>query len=158
MPASARPLEAAEPAERVLVITRVFDAPRDRLFEVWTKPEHMIRWWGPHGFTTPYHELDVRPGGAYRVCMRSPEGREHWLRGAYREIVAPKRLVFTYAWEDEKGEPRHETVVTVSFEAQGDKTKLTLRQAIFETVTARDAHEGGWTSNFERLAEYLAHL
>jgi uncharacterized protein YndB with AHSA1/START domain len=147
---------ATEPAERVLVITRVFDAPPSRLFEVWTDPEHIARWWGPRGFTVPHHEIDVRAGGRYRICMRSPDGTDHWLRGVYREIVARRRLVFTYAWEDENSEPRHETLVTLTFAAEGDKTKLTLRQAVFESVTARDAHEGGWTSNFDRLAEYVA--
>jgi uncharacterized protein YndB with AHSA1/START domain len=156
MPASPNPKTAAEPAERVLVITRVFDAPPSQLFEVWSKPEHIARWWGPRGFSVPHHEIDVRPGGAYRLCMRSPEGSDHWLRGVYREIAPPKRLVFTYAWENEKGEPRHETLVTLTFEPQGGKTKLTLHQAVFETVTARDAHQGGWTSNFDRLAEYVA--
>jgi uncharacterized protein YndB with AHSA1/START domain len=145
----------AEPAEHVLVISRVFDAPPRRLFEVWTDPEHIARWWGPRGFTVPHHEIDIRVGGAFRVCMRSPDGTDHWVRGVYREIVAGKRLVFTYAWEDEKGEPRHETLVTFTFVAEGDKTKLTLRQAVFESVTARDAHQGGWTSNFDRLAEYV---
>jgi uncharacterized protein YndB with AHSA1/START domain len=105
----------AEPAERVLVITRVFDAPRSLVFKVWTQPEHLVRWWGPRGFTTPSCKMDVRAGGAYRTCIRSPEGKDYWMRGVYREIVEPDRLVFTFAWEVEEGQPGHETLVTVTF-------------------------------------------
>jgi uncharacterized protein YndB with AHSA1/START domain len=88
--------------------------------------------------------------------MRSPDGTDHWVQGVYREIVEPERLVFTWAWDDAEGNPGHETVVTVRFASHGAKTKLTLHQAVFESVKARDAHQGGWTSCFERLAEYLA--
>jgi uncharacterized protein YndB with AHSA1/START domain len=98
--------------------------------------------------------LDFRPDGAYRVCLRSPEGTEHWQRGVCR--IEPERLVFTFAWEDSEGKPGHETVVTVTLAEFGAKTKLTLHQAVFETVTARDLHQGGWASALECLAEYLA--
>ena len=111
---------------------------------------------GPQGFTIAYREMDLRPGGAYRVCMRSPEGTEHWQRGVCREVVEPERLVFTFAWEDAEGRPGHETVVTVDFAEYGAKTKLTLHQAVFETVTARDLHQVGWASALDCLAEYLA--
>jgi uncharacterized protein YndB with AHSA1/START domain len=100
--------------------------------------------------------MDLRRGGAYRVCMRSPEGTEHWQRGVCHEVVEPERLVFTFAWEDSEGRAGHETVVTVSFAECGTKTKLTLHQALFETVTARDLHQGGWASALDCLAEYLA--
>jgi len=111
---------------------------------------------GPQGFTIAYREMDLRPGGAYRVCMRSPEGTEHWQRGVCREVVEPERLVFTFAWEDAEGGPGHETVVTVTFAEHGAKTKLTLHQAVSETVTARDLHQSGWASALDCLAEYLA--
>jgi len=153
---AAKTSAAASTAERGLVITRVFDAPRLLVFKAWTEPERLVRWWGPRGFTTPSCKMDVRPGGAFRFHMRSPEGTDHWLRGAYREIVEPERLVFSWAWEDAESKPGHETLVTVSFAEQAAKTQLTLRQAIFESVTARDAHQGGWTSCLDHLAEYLA--
>jgi len=146
----------AESAERELVITRVFDAPRRLVFKAWTEPERVVHWWGPRGFTIPSCKLDVRPGGAFRFCMRSPEGTDHWLRGVYREIVEPERLVLTWAWEDAEGKPGHETLVTVNFAEHGAKTKLTLHQALFESITARDAHQDGWTSCLDRLAEYVA--
>ena len=146
----------ASAAELELVITRILDAPRELVFKAWTEPDRVIRWWGPRGFTTAHYELDFRPDGAYRVCMRSPEGTEHWQRGVCREVVEPERLVFTFAWEDSEGKPGHETVVTVTLAEFGAKTKLTLHQAVFETVTARDLHQGGWASALECLAEYLA--
>jgi uncharacterized protein YndB with AHSA1/START domain len=88
--------------------------------------------------------------------MRAPEGIEHWKQGVYRDVVEPERLVFTFAWEDAEGKPGHQTVVTVTFAERGDKTELTLHQAVFETVEARNSHQRGWTSSLERFAEYLA--
>ena len=155
---AARTSAATESAERELVLTRVFDAPRRLVFKAWTEPERVVRWWGPQGFTMPSCTMDVRPGGAFRFCMRSPEGTDHWLRGVYREIVEPERLVLTWAWEDAEGKPGHETLVTVTFAERGAKTTLTLHQAVFESVTARDAHRGGWTSCLDRLAEYVVSL
>lgn len=146
----------SESAERELVITRVFDAPRHLVFKAWTEPEHIAHWRGPKGYTTTVIDMDLRPGGAYRYRMRSLDGTDRWLRGVYREIAEPERLVFTYAWEDEDGRPRHETLVTVTFEELDGKTRLTLRHSLFESVTARDSHQGGWSSSLERLAEYLA--
>lgn len=145
-------------AERELVVTRILDAPRALVFKAWTEPDRAARWWGPQGFVTLYCKMDVRPGGAFRVCMRSPEGTEYWKQGVYREVVEPERLVFTFAWEDPDGRPGHETMVTVTFAEHGTKTRLTLHQGVFETVTARDSHQSGWTSTVERLADYLANL
>lgn len=142
--------------ERELVITRIFDAPRDLVFQAWTEPGRAARWWGPQGFVTTYCNMDVRPGGAFRVCMRSPAGAEHWKQGVYCEVVEPERLVFTFAWEDAEGKPGHQTLVTVTFAERGDKTELTLHQAVFETVVTRDDHRRGWTSTLQRFAEYLA--
>ena len=145
----------AATAERELVITRVIDAPHLLVFKAWTQPEQIARWWGPKGFTTISCKMDVRQDGAYRICMRSPEGVDHWKQGVYREIVPPERLVFTFAWEDADGNPGHELLTTVTFAEQGTKTKLTLRQTVFETVERRDDHQGGWTSCLERFAEYM---
>jgi uncharacterized protein YndB with AHSA1/START domain len=139
-----------------LVITRVLDAPRELVFQAWTEPEHLVHWSCPHGFTLTHCEGDLRPGGAWRSCMRSPEGRDLWLGGVYREIVAPERLVFTHAWDDAAGKPGHETVATVTLVDQGGKTKMTFRQAFFESVQQRDGHQEGWTECFERLAQHLA--
>jgi uncharacterized protein YndB with AHSA1/START domain len=142
--------------ERVLVITRVLDAPRALVYAAWTEPERLLRWWGPHGFTVDAAEVDVRVGGAWRVRMRSPEGEEHTSSGVYRELVPPERLVFTFAWEGcEDGEPGHETLVSLSFAEEGGRTRMTFRQEVFTSVPSRDAHEGGWSEAFERLAAHL---
>jgi uncharacterized protein YndB with AHSA1/START domain len=153
MPAEAEAASAT--ADRELVITRVFDAPRRLVFKAWTEPEHLVRWWGPRGFTTISGRMDIRPGGAWFRAIRAPDGSVHRKRGVYREIVAPERLVFTYLTEDAEGNPGPETVVTVTFADLGGKTRLTLHQALFESVAARDLHRGGWTTCIERFAEYL---
>lgn len=147
---------ATEPQDRALVITRLLDAPRSLAFKVWTQPEHVVRWLGPRGFTSPSCKMDVQPGGGYRASIRSREGTEIWMQGVYREVVEPERLVFTFAWEDDDGKPGFETLVTVTFEEQGDNTKLTFRQAVFDTTESRDSHDGGWNECFDRLEAYLA--
>ena len=156
IPRGSNAAAATAPGDRELVVTRVFEAPRRLVFRAWVEPEHAARWWGPQGFTTLACEMDVRPGGAWRRRMRSPEGTVHVKRGVYREVAPPERLVFTYADEDALGRIGHETLVTVTFAEEGGKTRLTLRQAVFDSVEARDAHEGGWTSCLERFAAYLA--
>jgi uncharacterized protein YndB with AHSA1/START domain len=154
----AREPAAAEPAERVLEITRVFDAPPRLVFKAWTDPAHAARWAGPRGFTATQLEGEVRPGGAWRTCLRRDEtGEELWQGGVYREVVEPERLVFTFAWDRADGGRGHETLVTVMFaEQQGGKTRMTFRQAVFESVEQRDGHRGGWNSTFDRLAEHVA--
>jgi uncharacterized protein YndB with AHSA1/START domain len=146
-----------EPAERVLTLTRIFDAPRSLVFDAWTEPQHLIRWWGPRGFTMPTCEMDVRAGGKYRFRMRSPEGPEVWWHGICREIVKPDRIVWTCSIDDADGNSiSGETVLTVTLEDQAGKTKLTLHQAMFASDTLKESHNNGWNSAMERLAEYLA--
>jgi uncharacterized protein YndB with AHSA1/START domain len=148
---------AMEPEDRVLIITRIFDAPRELVWKAWTEPERMVKWHGPRGFTSTIERSDFRPGGAFRIHMRGPENDEHWTQGVFREIVAPERLVMASCWADAQGRPvGPETTVTVTLENLGARTQLTLHQALFESVTARDAHNGGWNSSLDCLAEYLA--
>jgi uncharacterized protein YndB with AHSA1/START domain len=147
----------ADSAERVLIIERIFDAPRELVFKCWTEPEHLARWIGPRGFSSTILACELRQGGNYRMHMRGPDGQDHWQQGVFREIVPPERIVRTYCWTDAEGKiTRPETLLTVTFADLGGRTKLTLHQAVFESVTACDAHRGGWTSSLERLAEYLA--
>lgn len=144
--------------DRQLTITRVFDAPRSLVFKVWTQPEHFSRWLGPKDFTAIACHMNVQVGGMYRACIRSPEGNDHWMQGIYREVIEPERLVFTFAWEDENSRPKHETLVTVTFEEQDNKTLMTFQQAIFESTESRDSHNTGWSECFDRLAIYLTEL
>lgn len=158
---AASPELVREPEDRVLVIERLLDAPRKLVFKAWTVPEHLVRWWGPHGFSLPYCKMELRPGGAFRCTMLSPEGTEHRLSCVYREIVEPEKLSFTWTWIDEAGEAGPETLVTVLLEEAGnqsEQTKLTLHQAVFESDTACAAHGEGWGESLERLAAYVADL
>ncbi|HEY9608088.1 SRPBCC domain-containing protein [Allocoleopsis sp.] len=154
----AKDRETIATSERELTITRVFNAPRSLVFKVWTQPEHFSRWLGPKDFTTIGCQMNVQVGGMYRACIRSPEGNDHWMQGVYREITEPERLVFTFAWEDENNQPKHETLVTVTFEEHDNKTLMTFQQAIFESIESRDSHNTGWSECFDRLATYLTAL
>lgn len=144
-----------EPEEKVLSITRVFDAPRHLVFEAWTNPEHLKKWFSPRNFTIPTLEGDFRPGGAWLSCMHSPKGDVMQMGGVYQEVVPNERLVFTHAWDDENGNPGHETLITVTFADQEGKTLMNFHQAIFESKEIRDDHNDGWTQFFDHLAEYL---
>ena len=156
MAASPKRKLATEMDERTLVLTRVFDAPRELVFKAWTTREHLMAWSAPHGFTVTDAEGDLRPGGRWRSCMVAPDGSSYWLGGVYREIVPPERLVFTHIWDDQDGIPGEETVVSVTFEDVGGKTRLTLKQALFASIAARDGHSGGWNEALERLGGHLA--
>ena len=145
-----------EPKERVLVITRIFDAPPSLVFKMWSDPEHIRQWLAPRGMTIPHNEGDFRPGGAWRSCMRQPDGGELWLSGVYREIVPDRKISFTHAWEDAGHKRGHETLVTIILEPLGKKTRLTLHQALFDSVGSRDGHQGGWGECLDKLAEHLA--
>jgi uncharacterized protein YndB with AHSA1/START domain len=146
-----------QPSEPVLVITRVFDAPRSLVFRLWTDPKHARHWMGPRGFTATHVEGEGRPGGRWRLCLRRDDtGEELWQGGVYREFVEPERQVFTFAWEDEHGNPGHETLITLTFTEHEGKTTMTFRQGVFESVAQRDGHQGGWSSTFDRLAEYVS--
>jgi uncharacterized protein YndB with AHSA1/START domain len=126
MPAS-NPKASAEgnTADRELVFHRVFDAPREVVFAVWTDPKHVAQWWGPNGFTTTISEMDVRPGGVWRLVMHGPDGRDYKNKIVFLEVVRPERLVY-------KHEPEHGTEpvtfeTTVTFAERGGKTEMTFR-------------------------------
>jgi uncharacterized protein YndB with AHSA1/START domain len=136
---------------RELVITRTFDAPRELVWRCWTDSEHG-RQWGPKGFTIPEQVWDLRPGGAWRALMISPEGKPYRQHGVVREVVPLERLSFTFIWDHE---PEVEMLVTVTFAERGGKTEMTFRQTGFPSVESRDGHKGGWNEAFDRLAEHL---
>jgi uncharacterized protein YndB with AHSA1/START domain len=145
-------------AERTLTLERIFDAPIELVWRCWTEKEHLDRWSRPRGFTIPSSEGDLRAGGKWRVTMRAPDGHDLGLGGEYREIVPLLRLVMTHAWDDERGRPGPQTVVTVTFEALGARTRVTLVQTGFDSDESRKGHEGGWGECFDILAEHLAML
>ena len=125
------------------------------IFAAWTNPHHVREWWGPVNYPARFVEMDVRPGGKWRMCLRSTEGKpELWQGGVYREVTPPERLVFTFAWEEE-GERGMETVIAVSFTGEGGKTRVIMRQAPFQSVEEREGHRWGWNSTFDRLEVLL---
>jgi len=146
---------AATESRPEVIVTRVFDAPRALVFKVWTQPEHLKRWWGPHSFTVHVCEMEPRVGGAWHIRMKSPQGVEDRQRGVIREFVEPERLVFTYAFEDAGGQRGHETIVTVTFADAGNQTEVTIHQGIFESVKMRDEHIWGWGEALDNFAVYL---
>ena len=147
---------AALSTECELVITRIFDAPRPLVFKLWSEPEHLMRWWGPRGFTPISGRMDVRQGGRWSRLMRSPDGSVVRKHGVYRELVAPERLVLTYITDDAAGNPGPETLVTVTFADHDGKTRLTLHQTGFQSVAERDDHRRGWTGALDGFAAYLS--
>lgn len=158
MNATVRNLESSNMAaakDRELVITRIFDAPVHLVYRMWTEPEHMQEWLAPRAFTVPHSEGEFKVGGRWRSCMRREDGLELWLSGVYTELVPDQRIAFTHAWE-EGGKRGHETVVSITFEDLGGKTRLTLRQAEFDSAESRDGHGGGWAECLDKLAEHLA--
>ena len=160
-----------KPVERELVITRVFDAPRERIWKAWTDPEFSKRWWGPKNFTTPVSKIDLRVGGSYLNCMRGsgPDGvvRDYWSTGIYREIVPLEKIVCTDSFADEKGNVVPATyygmgqnvplkmLITVTFEEHAGRTTMTLRHAGIPAGEMRELTKAGWNESFDKLAEIL---
>jgi uncharacterized protein YndB with AHSA1/START domain len=134
-----------------MILTRVFDAPRELVFRAWSDRAHLTKWWGPKGFTLPGCEMDFRTGGAYRFVMRGPDGRDNPFHGVYREIVRNERIVFTAILDNLPG---HELVTTVTFADEGGKTKLTVRQTTPPGEAGRGQNQG-WSETLERLADHL---
>jgi uncharacterized protein YndB with AHSA1/START domain len=142
-----------------VVVTHTFDAPRDVVFKAWTDPKYVAIWWGPHGFTSPVCELDVRPGGSLRIHMRGPDGAIYPMTGVYKEIVRPERMVFTVTPLDEKGEPIFEILTTVTFVEKGDQTLVTVDARVIMATAGADVYlqgmEEGWSQSLERLDEFV---
>jgi uncharacterized protein YndB with AHSA1/START domain len=141
--------------DRVLEVERLIAAPPERVFELWTEPEQLVKWWGPDGADIPAHDLDIRPGGHWRTTMRLADGTQHTVSGVYRRIERPRRLVFTWGWVDEHGSRGHETEVTVTFDAAPGGTRIRLVQQAFESKQSRDMHGIGWESTFVCLDRML---
>ena len=152
---------ATESGQQELVMTRILDAPREMVFNAWTDPMQLAQWWGPSYFTNPVCEVDVRPGGAILIHMRAPDGVVYPMKGAFNEVVEPERLVFTSsAIEDDAGNPQLEDLITVTFEDEDGKTRLTVHAVVTKATPAAmgalAGMEEGWSQSLDRLAEFLA--
>lgn len=157
--ATASTIETARPGAReaghTLVLRRVLKAAPERVFRAWTEPGQLARWLGPPGYTCPTHELDARPGGAYRIVMRSPEGEEHTVSGTYTQVDPPRRLAFTWGSECAGGRAI-ESAVDLAFSAHPDGTLLVLTHRRLPTVESRDSHARGWAGCLDSLTAFLA--
>jgi uncharacterized protein YndB with AHSA1/START domain len=142
--------------EHTVAVSRVFDAPRERVFAAWTQAEHLAHWFGPRGFHIHSCEADARPGGVFRLCLRSPEGTDYWVRGSYVEVDAPERLVVRCFADDAKGVQRLEETITVHLAADGARTRLTLRATAAgagpEAAAMLRGMEQGWSETLDRLS------
>jgi uncharacterized protein YndB with AHSA1/START domain len=145
--------------ERTVALTRVFDAPRSRVFECWTRAEHLVHWFGPKGFTLHSCEADPRPGGIFKLCMRSADGKDYWVRGEYREVAAPARLVIACAADDDKGVERLHEVIDVTFTESRGKTTVAVnavaRGPSDEAAAMLKGMDKGWAQTVERLDTLL---
>jgi uncharacterized protein YndB with AHSA1/START domain len=151
--------ESAATTDRELVLTRLIDAPREKLFRAWTDPELLKQWFAPLPWTTPVAELDLRPGGANLVVMRGPDGNEFPNRGVYLEVVANERLVFTDAFT-EAWQPSQKPFMTaiLTFEDEAGKTRYTARLRHW-TIADREAHEKmGFHEGWARCTNQLTTL
>jgi len=141
-----------------LVITRVFDAPRELVFRAWTQAEHFARWFGPHGVTLPFCRLDARPGGIIHYHHSIPEYGDVWVGGAYDDVVAPERIAFTCYFSDPEGNrvarPGFplEMSIEVTFDEHPEGTRVTARH---RGLVSDQGEVEGWLQSLDRLAGYL---
>lgn len=148
-------------SDRELVFSRLLKAPRELVFDVWTQPEHLAQWWGPNGFSLTTKEMDVKPGGTWRFIMHGPDGRDYKNKIVFTEVRKPELLAYRQTGEDDTEDIRFE--VTITFDKQGDQTRLTMR-SLFATpaelqhvVREYGAAEGA-IQHLSRLEEYVARI
>ncbi len=155
-------LEVTTPSDREIVMTRAFDAPRDLVFEAWTKPEHVRHWWGWRTSTMIHCEADVRPGGSWRYVTREENGSEVPFTGVYQEVTPPERVVHTEMYDVEPFNSGDPAVTTVTFSETDGRTTVTI-STVYPTREIRDfvlgtGMEGGAAESMDRLAEHVATL
>ena len=145
--------------EATVTLTRVFDTPRALVWKAWTDPKMMMQWFGPRGFTNPVCELDIRVGGALRIVMRGPDGNDYPMKGVFREVSPPERLVFTNIATDTDGKHLLEGETTVILAEKDGKTALTLKTHAVGLVPLAPqmlaGMEAGWTQSIDKLEELM---
>ncbi len=160
-------IEQKEDNTGCITISRVFDAPSDRVWERWTDPDEYMCWWGPKDFNSPYAKMDVRKGGKFLVSMRGPDGRDYWDAGTFEEVEKNRHIIYTDTLADENGNPVPasyygigpdkllDMAVEISLEDIGDKTRLTLQHCGFPEGDMMDNARQGWNQSLDKLAECL---
>jgi uncharacterized protein YndB with AHSA1/START domain len=154
-----------------MVVTRVFDAPRELVWKAWTDPKYVMQWWGPKGFTVPYCEMDFRVGGKFRCCMRTPDGQEFWNAGEYHEIVLHEKIVSSMYFADAQGNKVEAEQYGIEHEAIEDACDVTLFEDIGNgqtrlTFIGNEPMESaknsgqleGWNQIFDKVAEVIEEL
>lgn len=160
--------EKSKGSHREVFLTRDYAAPRERVFEAWSKADHLAKWFAPRGCEILYKQLDFRPGGKFHSCIKTPDGKDCWCIGEYRQIDSPSRIVFTMSISDAKGklltaneagmdsEWPQTTLVTIHLENVGGGTRLTLHQTVDEALAKRTGAHPSWINMLDRLAELMA--
>jgi uncharacterized protein YndB with AHSA1/START domain len=150
--------ETTQPTDTSLRVERTFDAPAEQVFDAWTNPEVLRRWWrADPTWSTPVAEVDLRVGGSYRISMLDPDGAVRLtVMGQYREVRRPERLVYSWQWEQEDGTPGHASLVTVGFHADGERTKVVLVHSGLESASSSERHTHGWNGVLDQLQGHLS--
>jgi uncharacterized protein YndB with AHSA1/START domain len=144
--------ETSEMSETSLRLQRTYDASPEEVFDAWTNPEVLRRWWVVDlAERTPIADVDLRVGGRYRLSMEHPDGTRHTVGGEYREVVRPTRLVYSWQWEQDDGQPGHVSTVTVEFQADGERTNVVLEHTGLPSAESRNQHAHGWSACMEIL-------
>ena len=147
----------AKSDDRVLTLSRVIGASPEKLFDAWTKPDLVLKWWGPEGATVAEHELDIRVGGKWMTALDNSMGGGRFVcSGIYKVIDRPRRIAFTWAWQQPDGSRGHETIVDVAFEKIERGTRMTIVQKTFQDAEQRALHNQGWTSTLNKLERMFA--
>lgn len=162
-------IQSKNTTKQELVMSRIFSVPREKVWKAWTDPESAKEWWGPINFTAPFISIDLRVGGKYVNCMRSPDGTDYWSTGVYKEITSLSRLVLTDSFSDENGnivgadyygmDPGYpmESLVTVTLDEIGGNTGFTMKYDDVSQIKDEDLQgmKKGWNESFDKLEEYL---
>jgi uncharacterized protein YndB with AHSA1/START domain len=145
----------AQSDELTLEIVRALPVAPARVFAAFSDPNELAKWWGPEGFSVGSLDLDLRPGGTYRIEMQPPEGDPFYLGGEFREVDPPGRLAFTFVYEDPDPDDV-ETLVELSFRDRGESTEIVFAQGPFKTEARRQLHRDGWTDSFDTLTQLVS--
>jgi uncharacterized protein YndB with AHSA1/START domain len=148
--------DAKTASDLELRIERLIAAPPEQVYAYWTDPVLVVKWFGPEGYDIPESAFDVRVGGAWTATMRRPDGTRATVSGIYRTLDPPRRVAFTWAFDDDKGQRGHETIVTITCETAPGGTRMTLLQREFQSAEACDQHNTGWTSSFKKIERLSA--
>ena len=140
-------------------IVRVFDAPRELVYQAWLDPEHLANWYGPQNFGVARTDIEQKPGGTYLIVMQGPDGKEYPNQGVINEMVENEKLVMTQIDNDEDGNTALEMVNTITFEEEDGKTRMTLHVAVLKAspqhLEMLPYAEAGWKAAFEKMAAYF---